>query len=98
MYGGWIVEEASTRELFDNPFHPYTKALLAAVPSIYGERKTLKSLAGRPPIAGEEIVGCRLHPRCPEKISGLCDEKEPVYFDVNPNHRVRCFLNQERKA
>jgi peptide/nickel transport system ATP-binding protein len=92
MYGGWIVEEASTGELFDKPYHPYTKALLSAVPTIHGENKTLESLPGRPPTAGDNITGCRLHPRCPEKIDGVCNRKEPETLELSPGHFVRCFL------
>jgi peptide/nickel transport system ATP-binding protein len=92
MYAGWIVEEAISAEIFRNPLHPYTIALLEAIPTIGGEKKRLNSLPGQPPSAGEEIAGCKLHPRCPRKIAGLCDSKTPEYKEVSPGHQVRCFL------
>jgi len=96
MYSGWIVEEACTEELFKNPCHPYTKALLEAVPTIHGENRKLRNLPGSPPSAGEKIEGCKLHPRCPQKIEGLCERNIPEYFNVGKEHRVRCFLFQDK--
>ncbi|MCD4783407.1 MAG: ABC transporter ATP-binding protein [Candidatus Eremiobacteraeota bacterium] len=96
MYSGWIVEEADTGELFGNPCHPYTKALLDAVPTIYGENKKLRNLPGNPPSVGEKITGCKLHPRCPQKVKGLCDKSIPEYYKVGSRHRVRCFLFQDK--
>jgi peptide/nickel transport system ATP-binding protein len=92
MYGGWIVEEAPTHEIFNNPLHPYTKALLAAVPTIYGESRKLDNLPGRPPTAGEQVTGCRLHPRCREKIGEICEKEEPGNICISPGHYVKCFL------
>lgn len=96
MYSGWIVEEADTGELFGNPCHPYTKALLEAVPTIYGKNKKLRNLPGSPPSVGEKITGCKLHPRCPQKIAGLCDRGIPEYYNIGHRHRVRCFLFQNK--
>jgi oligopeptide/dipeptide ABC transporter ATP-binding protein len=92
MYGGWIVEEAPVKELFTNPCHPYTIALLEAIPTISGGDRRLKNLPGQPPTVGEVIKGCRLQARCPRKIEGLCEEKPPEDYYVSSNHRVRCFL------
>ena len=92
MYSGWLVEEAETSNLFKNPCHPYTKALMAALPSIKDESKRLQSLPGNPPTAGEKITGCRLHPRCPSMIKGKCDQEVPGYYIPDKGHKVRCFL------
>lgn len=92
MYSGWIVEEALSEELFNNPLHPYTKALLDAVPLIQGPGKKLKGIPGQPPASGEIITGCKLHPRCSSAIKGICRTREPGYIEVSPGHRVRCFL------
>lgn len=92
MYGGWVVEEAPADTLFASPLHPYTQALIQAVPTIWGEKKPLKSLPGHPPSAGEILPGCRLHPRCPRKMPGLCDTGEPPLVEASPGHRVKCFL------
>lgn len=97
MYGGWIVEEAPVDEIFKNPLHPYTKALIGAIPTISGEKKVLRGLPGKPPSTGEEIIGCRLHPRCPSKISGLCDREVPAYAEISESHRVKCFLHKRDK-
>lgn len=92
MYSGWLVEEAKTADIFKSPHHPYTKALMAALPSIKDESKRLQSLPGSPPTAGEIVEGCRLHPRCPAVIKGKCDREVPGYNTVGEGHRVRCFL------
>lgn len=92
MYGGWIVEEAPADKLFANPLHPYTQALLQSIPSIYGESKTLSGLPGRPPSAGEDIKGCRLHPRCPKNIPQKCCHEKPQFITVDEGHKVRCFI------
>ena len=97
MYGGWIVEEAPSKEIFNNACHPYTKALLNALPSITDVDHRLNSLPGHPPVAGEVIEGCKLYPRCPEKIEGKCNKDVPGYYYVKENHRVRCFLYEEAK-
>lgn len=95
MYSGWLVEEAKTTDIFQKPHHPYTKALMAALPSIKDEGRRLQSLPGSPPTAGEKITGCRLHPRCPSVINGKCDKEVPGYYEVAKGHMVRCFLYEK---
>jgi peptide/nickel transport system ATP-binding protein len=92
MYAGWIVEEAPTHEIFNNPSHPYTKALIGALPTIHGESRRLDNLPGKPPGAGESVTGCKLHPRCQKKIEGLCENEEPGNICISPGHFVKCFL------
>jgi peptide/nickel transport system ATP-binding protein len=65
MYAGQIVELGRTRELFDDPRHPYTQALMQSFPSITGPRRLLQGIPGTPPDLGGEITGCRFAPRCP---------------------------------
>jgi oligopeptide/dipeptide ABC transporter ATP-binding protein len=92
MYLGTIVERARTEELFENPLHPYTKALFSA------------ALPGHPDIVREEIIlpgevpspinppsGCRFHPRCPSAMPE-CAEIEPKEKDIAPGHTVACHL------
>ena len=68
MYAGQIVEEAPVEELFQNPRHPYTKALLASVPSIYDEKdRQLSSIPGMVPEHYDSMEGCRFADRCPYK-------------------------------
>ncbi len=94
MYAGKIVEKAPVRELLHNPSHPYTRALLAAIPDPEAEnaRKLRKVPPGEPPSLVKPPPGCRFHPRCPEAIHGLCDKEEPPEFDVNSGHLTACWL------
>lgn len=92
MYAGWIVEEASADELFENPLHPYTRALLKAVPSLGERSERLHSLPGQVPTPLKMVAGCRLHPRCPNFIKNVCERKDPGFVEITADHRVRCFL------
>ncbi|MCC5974203.1 MAG: ABC transporter ATP-binding protein [Rubellimicrobium sp.] len=88
MYSGTIVEEADTATLFSAPRHPYTKALLAAVPRLTGERLP-EPIPGRVPDYTDPPVGCRFRPRCPHQRSECVD---PPFAEPAPGHRVRCVL------
>jgi peptide/nickel transport system ATP-binding protein len=65
MYAGQIVELGKTRDLFDDPKHPYTRALMASFPSITGPKEVLQGILGSPPDLLHPPAGCRFHPRCP---------------------------------
>ncbi len=93
MYLGKIVEEAPTEEIFSNPQHPYTKALLSSVPEPDPRRRLSKrvKLPGEPPSAVNPPSGCRLHPRCPYATE-RCRKEEPQLINVGKSHRVRCWL------
>ncbi len=94
MYLGKIVESAPTEKLFSNPLHPYTKALLSAVPEPDPRLKKLRkriSLPGEPPSAINPPSGCRLHPRCPYATE-RCRKEEPELKRMGGNHYVRCWL------
>jgi peptide/nickel transport system ATP-binding protein len=92
MYLGKIIEIGEKREIFSNPLHPYTQALLSAIPVPNPERKrkTIK-LKGEVPSAINIPPGCRFHPRCP-KAFDRCPLKEPVLLDIGKNHFVACHL------
>jgi peptide/nickel transport system ATP-binding protein len=92
MYLGRIVELAPTRALFDGPLHPYTEALLSAVPvpDPAARRKRI-ILAGDVPSPVELPTGCRFHARCPYAFD-RCRVEEPVLQEVAPAHRVACHL------
>jgi oligopeptide/dipeptide ABC transporter ATP-binding protein len=94
MYLGRIVEVTSTRELFGNPLHPYTEALLAAVPvpDPTVKRKRL-ILAGDVPSPIKVPTGCRFHTRCPY-VFDRCRVEEPVLKEAMPAHRVACHLRE----
>jgi peptide/nickel transport system ATP-binding protein len=92
MYLGKIVEMAPTSEIFSNPLHPYTQALISAVPSLNGfplARKT--KLRGEIPSPVNPPSGCRLHPRCPLAMPA-CREKEPEIITLGRDHLVACHL------
>jgi len=98
MYLGKIVELARTEELFEKPLHPYTQALLSAVPE--PDPKIMKSkkrivLPGEPPSAINPPPGCRLHPRCPY-VMDTCRKKEPPLVEYEKDHWVACWLYHKR--
>jgi oligopeptide/dipeptide ABC transporter ATP-binding protein len=93
MYAGLVVEEAPTCELFRNPCHPYTRGLLASVPSLDFHRppgQALPTIPGQVPGAQEALSGCLFRDRCPE-AHGRC-EAPPPWLAVAAEHRVRCWL------
>lgn len=94
MYLGNIVEIAETKELFDNPLHPYTKALLSAVPSLdKRQRRERILLEGNVPTPLNPPSGCRFHERCPVKIGKICEQVNPAWTQKN-EHGVACHLHQ----
>ncbi|HMB53154.1 MAG TPA: ABC transporter ATP-binding protein, partial [Thermoanaerobaculia bacterium] len=105
MYAGEIVEEAGAEELFARPAHPYTRALLAALPRLgtHRPRGELPTLAGRVPDPAALPAGCPFHPRCPEAME-RCRSEAPGRFTVAGGattlHHARCWLHDgdERAA
>ncbi len=92
MYLGKIIELGEKGALFSNPLHPYTQALLSAIPVPDPERKRKTiELKGEVPSAINIPSGCRFHPRCP-KAFGKCPLEEPVLTDVEKDHFVACHL------
>jgi oligopeptide/dipeptide ABC transporter ATP-binding protein len=92
MYAGQVVEQASTLDLFDNPEHPYTEALLGALPQIEGEgirQGRLTAIPGRPPDLIDPPVACRFGPRCPHAGTDSCTEHMPELREIRKNHWVR---------
>jgi peptide/nickel transport system ATP-binding protein len=100
MYAGRIIEQAPVDELLDRPKHPYTQALLAAIPDPDPENAThLKEIpGGEPPSLLTPPPGCRFHPRCPAAIAGLCERDHPPEIEPEPGHRVACWLHVPREA
>lgn len=92
MYLGKIVEQAACDELFENPLHPYTKALLAAlpIPDAKTSRKTI-ILHGDLPSPANPPSGCAFHTRCPVKMDH-CPRTEPALKELSPGHTVSCLL------
>jgi oligopeptide/dipeptide ABC transporter ATP-binding protein len=92
MYLGQIVEMATHEELYYNPLHPYTHALLSAVPVPDPERKRQRTiLKGDVPSPLDPPKGCRFHPRCPKRFEP-CDQAEPKTMAVMNDHEVACHL------
>ena len=92
MYLGRIVEEADTEELYDNPLHPYTRALMsAALPSHPDVEREEIILTGEVPSPVDPPEGCHFHPRCPSRFEP-CENQEPVETEPTPGHRVVCHL------
>ena len=92
MYLGRIVEYSATNELYDNPLHPYTKALFsAALPAHPDVQREEIILTGEVPSPINPPSGCRFHPRCPFAFD-RCSIEEPVLRDVGSSHEVACHL------
>ncbi len=92
MYAGMIVEEADVDSLFDNPKHPYTMALLAALPRVDQRRDSrLKAIPGAPPNLLIEPRGCPFAPRC-EYVIDRCLTERPPLFPVSPTQRAACWV------
>ncbi len=92
MYAGRVVEEADCRELFENPLHPYTKALLAAIPepSLEARGKEIQLIRGEVSSPINVKPGCRFAKRC-EYCDKRCEEETPPFVEVKPGHKVACF-------
>ena len=94
MYLGVIVELADKNELYENPLHPYTKALLSAVPIPDPKKDRQRQrtiLVGDVPSPINPPAGCRFHPRCP-LAQDVCKQEIPLWREVAPNHWVACHL------
>jgi len=90
MYLGKIVEIAETDELFENPLHPYTVALLSAIPVPDPKKKTHRIiLPGEVPSPVNPPPACRFHPRCPRRID-ICSRVEPPLLEARPGHWLAC--------
>ncbi|MBN1312606.1 MAG: ABC transporter ATP-binding protein [Anaerolineae bacterium] len=95
MYMGKVVEEADVDTIFHNPKHPYTQALLKSIPRLgqrTRERRRLESISGSVPDPYSIPKGCSFHPRCSQRIVGLCDQEEPPNIEIGPGHKTRCVL------
>jgi len=92
MYLGKIAEIAGKQELFENPLHPYTEALLSAVPSFKPRDKDRIMLHGDVPSPLNPPPGCHFHPRC-HRVLPICSQEEPQLVEISPEHFVTCHLH-----
>jgi oligopeptide/dipeptide ABC transporter ATP-binding protein len=95
MYAGKLVERAPVRTIFNQPAHPYTEALLQAVPKLTDRSKRLWSIEGQPPDLANPPTGCPFNPRCPH-AEDRCRREVPPEFHVGENHYTRCWLWEGR--
>jgi peptide/nickel transport system ATP-binding protein len=98
MYLGALVEQASADDLYDEPLHPYTRALMSAVPvpdPTIEERRERILLAGDLPSPANPPSGCRFHTRCPWRQETRCDDEVPVLRELAPAHLVACHWAEE---
>ncbi len=93
MYLGQIVEEGDTEDVYNPPSHPYTEALISAipVPDPTQPRGSIR-LEGDVPSARHIPSGCRFHTRCPRKIGAICEQEAPPWRDAGDGHRIRCHI------
>jgi oligopeptide transport system ATP-binding protein len=93
MYAGYIVEEARVDELFEEPHHPYTLALLSALPRVDRRRdKRLKSIPGAPPNLLVEPHGCPFAQRC-DYVFERCRQEMPLLSTIAPDHQIACWID-----
>ena len=95
MYLGQVVESAPVDDIFHNPQHPYTQALLQSIPRIQSDasQDRLASITGSVPHPYARPSGCPFNPRCPAFLPGICDANEPTLKPIGPDHQVSCFLH-----
>jgi peptide/nickel transport system ATP-binding protein len=89
MYAGKIVEFGDIASVFTEPLHPYSEQLIAAFPSVLGEKRELTTIHGFPPDLLNPPPGCRFHPRCPW-AEEACESGERNLFEVGKGHYVAC--------
>jgi oligopeptide/dipeptide ABC transporter ATP-binding protein len=96
MYMGKVVERASAVDIFYDPQHPYTRALLQSIPHVGKKsRERLASIRGMVPDPFNLPSGCVFHPRCPEFMPGKCDRIVPTWTQIGENRWARCLLYEE---
>ncbi len=93
LYLGRVMEYADAEAVFAGPHHPYTEALLSAVPSLDGAMHERIILTGEIPSPAQPPSGCVFHTRCPRRLSsGICESTEPPLAEVEPGHLMRCHI------
>jgi peptide/nickel transport system ATP-binding protein len=92
LYLGRLMELGPAETVFSPPHHPYTEALLSAVPTMEGEQRERIELQGEIPSAANPPSGCVFHTRCPRKVGAICEQEEPPLAEVEAEHFMRCHI------
>ncbi len=93
MYLGLLMEQGLVDDIFHNPKHPYTRALLESIPNIHSTKRTdLPTISGSIPHPFNRPAGCPFYPRCTRYIPGKCDQSTPALLPVGESQKVSCFL------
>ncbi|RVD15967.1 MAG: ABC transporter ATP-binding protein [Mesorhizobium sp.] len=92
LYLGRIMELGPSEDVFSGPHHPYTEALLSAVPKLDQTETARIRLDGEIPSATNPPSGCVFHTRCPRKIGPICEQQEPPLGEAQPGHSIRCHI------
>jgi peptide/nickel transport system ATP-binding protein len=92
LYLGRVMELGTAEAVFSAPHHPYTEALLSAVPSIDGSQGDRIKLEGEIPSPADPPSGCVFHTRCPRKLGAICEEQEPPLAEVETGHLMSCHI------
>jgi oligopeptide/dipeptide ABC transporter ATP-binding protein len=87
----------TTLQVFDDPRHPYTRALLRCLPDVGLKRRALVEIAGQPPDLARLPAGCPFAPRCPERRP-VCDKEPPPMVPVEPGHLAHCWATADVRA
>ncbi len=95
LYAGKVAETGSVRQLFSAPAHPYTQALLRALPYQQTRKEPLRVIGGSVPNGMKPLPGCAFAPRCPF-VMDVCQQQPPL-FQLSDDHQAACFLHAERK-
>jgi peptide/nickel transport system ATP-binding protein len=92
LYLGRLMEIGPAEQVFAGPHHPYTEALLSAIPSIADRNAERIRLSGEIPSAVSPPSGCVFHTRCPRKLGAICEQQEPAVNAAGPGHGIRCHI------
>jgi peptide/nickel transport system ATP-binding protein len=95
MYLGQIVDVGPAESVFTPPHHPYTEALLSAIPTLDVEARPRIKLRGSPPSPSDPPTGCRFHTRCPRFLGDICSSVEPPWQSTNDGQRYRCHIEPQ---
>jgi peptide/nickel transport system ATP-binding protein len=95
LYLGRVMEIGSAEQVFNAPHHPYTEALLSAVPTLGNGKRERIRLEGEIPSAAAPPSGCVFHTRCPRYLGSVCETTEPPLAEAEPDHAIRCHIPLE---